>query len=193
MKAYLGLISAVALTLAACGGEAPAPAAEPAAPAEAPAAEAPAAVEAAPASEAASASAPAAEAAAPAAGDCSVDITGDDAMKYNLSEITVKASCGQFTVNLEHVGTAPLAAMGHNVVIAKSADKNGIVGDSAANGGNVKEDDERVVAATKLIGGGEKTSVTFDTAKLEKGGAYEFFCSFPGHVGTMSGKVNVVD
>lgn len=194
MKVYLGLISAVALTLAACGGEAPAPAA--------PASEAaPAASVAEPASEVApaaseAASAPATEAAAPAAGGCSVDIAADDLMKFDLQEITVKASCGQFTVNLKHTGKQPAAAMGHNVVIAKAADKNAIVADGAsagAAGGYVKAGDERVVAATKLIGGGEEASVTFDTAKLAKDGAYEFFCTFPGHVAVMHGKVNVVD
>lgn len=196
MKVYLGLISAAALTLAACGGEAPAPAA-PAAPASEVApvvSEVAASVEAPAASEASSA--PAAAAAAPAAGECSVTISSNDAMQYDTKEITVKSSCGQFTVNLKHAGTQPVAAMGHNVVVAKAADKNGIVADGATAGaaaGYLKAGDERVIAATKLIGGGEETSVTFDTAKLTKDGSYEFFCTFPGHVAMMTGKVNVVD
>lgn len=194
MKVYLGLISAAALTLAACGGEAPAPAA-PAAPASEVApvvSEVAASVEAPAASEASSAPA----AAAPAAGECSVTISSNDAMQYDTKEITVKSSCGQFTVNLKHAGTQPVAAMGHNVVVAKAADKNGIVADGATAGaaaGYLKAGDERVIAATKLIGGGEETSVTFDTAKLTKDGSYEFFCTFPGHLAMMTGKVNVVD
>lgn len=194
MKVYLGLISAAVLTLAACGGEAPAPAA-PAAPASEVApvvSEVAASVEAPAASEASSAPA----AAAPAAGECSVTISSNDAMQYDTKEITVKSSCGQFTVNLKHAGTQPVAAMGHNVVVAKAADKNGIVADGATAGaaaGYLKAGDERVIAATKLIGGGEETSVTFDTAKLTKDGSYEFFCTFPGHLAMMTGKVNVVD
>lgn len=194
MKVYLGLISAAVLTLAACGGEAPAPAA-PAAPASEVApvvSEVAASVEAPAASEASSAPA----AAAPAAGECSVTISSNDAMQYDTKEITVKSSCGQFTVNLKHAGTQPVAAMGHNVVVAKAADKNGIVADGATAGaaaGYLKAGDERVIAATKLIGGGEEASVTFDTAKLTKDGSYEFFCTFPGHLAMMTGKVNVVD
>ena len=49
--------------------------------------------------------------------------------------------------------------------------------------------DARVLAATKIIGGGQSTSVTFPTSKLTKGGDYSFFCSFPGHFGLMKGKL----
>ena len=49
--------------------------------------------------------------------------------------------------------------------------------------------DARVLAFTKIVGGGESTSVTFATSKLTKGGDYTFFCSFPGHFGLMKGKL----
>jgi azurin len=42
-----------------------------------------------------------------------------------------------------------------------------------------------------MIGGGESTSITFDVSELEKGGDYTYFCSFPGHWGTMNGKLVV--
>ena len=51
------------------------------------------------------------------------------------------------------------------------------------------ENDKRVIAHTKVIGGGQTTSVTFPTSKLVKGGDYTFFCSFPGHYGQMRGKL----
>lgn len=51
----------------------------------------------------------------------------------------------------------------------------------------VKPGDERVVAHTKVIGGGESTAVTFATATLAAGGDYAFFCSFPGHWAVMKG------
>ena len=47
--------------------------------------------------------------------------------------------------------------------------------------------DARVIAHTKIIGGGQTTSVTFPTSKLKKGEAYTFFCSFPGHWSIMKG------
>ena len=46
---------------------------------------------------------------------------------------------------------------------------------------------------TKLIGGGEETTVTIDTSKFAAGNKYEFFCSFPGHIAMMRGNVNLVD
>jgi azurin len=33
--------------------------------------------------------------------------------------------------------------------------------------------------------------VKFDTSKLEAGGDYSFFCTFPGHISMMKGKVIV--
>ena len=49
-------------------------------------------------------------------------------------------------------------------------------------------DDQRIIAHTKVIGGGESASVKFPVSKLTKGGDYTFFCSFPGHYGLMRGK-----
>lgn len=195
MKMYLSFLAAAALALSACGDKsAPAPAQTPAAPAatstSAPAAEpAPAA--------SAPVSAPAAEAAsaAPAAAtECSQVVNSNDQMQFDAKEINIGAGCQQFTITLKHTGSASKVAMGHNLVISKTSDKDGVVKDAIAAGADkdyVKPDDTRVVAATKLIGGGEETSVTFDVAKLAAGEAYEFYCTFPGHSGVMSGKVNV--
>lgn len=97
---------------------------------------------------------------------------------------------------LKHIGKIPAAAMGHNIVIAKTINKDGVLSDGAAAGivaDYVKVNDERVVAHTKLIGGGEEASVTVNTAKLLKDGPYEFFCSFPGHYAMMNGKIKIVD
>ncbi|MCR6663888.1 MAG: plastocyanin/azurin family copper-binding protein [Luteimonas sp.] len=48
--------------------------------------------------------------------------------------------------------------------------------------------DARVLAYTRVIGGGESDTITFSTAKLKKGEDYTFFCSFPGHWAIMRGK-----
>ena len=42
-----------------------------------------------------------------------------------------------------------------------------------------------------LIGGGQKTKITFPGKKLTAGGDYSFFCSFPGHSTLMKGKLVV--
>lgn len=185
MKLYLAFISAAVLGLTACSQE-PAQ--------QAPAAEAPAAATA-PASAPAAAVSEAAPAAAADAA-CSTVVESDDAMKYNVSEINISKACKEFTINLKHVGKMPKAAMGHNIVISKTEDVDGIARDGAAagvEGEYLKAGDERVIASTKLIGGGEETAITVDTGKFAAGNQYEFFCSFPGHVGLMRGKVNLVD
>ena len=195
MKAYLALISAAALSLAACSQE-PAQQAAPEAPASAPAAEATASEAAPAASEAAPAASEAAPAAAATDAACSTVVESDDAMKFNVSDINISKACSQFTITLKHVGKMPKAAMGHNIVITKTEDVDAVDKEGAAEGVDkdfVKADDPRVVAHTKLIGGGEETSVTIDTSKFAAGNKYEFFCSFPGHIAMMRGNVNLVD
>ncbi len=182
------LTAACALALAGCGDKST--------PAEQPAATPPAA-DTQPAPEAAP---PAAVPEAPAdvkaavVADCSTEIEGNDAMQFNVNSITVPATCTDFTIKLTHPGTMPVAAMGHNVVIAAQSDMTGVAADGIAAGvagDYVKTGDTRVIAHTKLIGGGENTSVTFAVSKIKAGGPYEFFCSFPGHASMMKGTIAV--
>ena len=192
-------LTALALTcavvLAACGKEQ-----QPPAPDTAPAPAAPAAS--APPAEATAAPAPATVAAPPASddkpaavvSDCATSIEGNDAMQFNVGSITVPGSCSEFTITLKHTGQMPVAAMGHNVVIALAADREAIATDGMAAGvaGNyVKAGDARVIAHTKLVGGGETTSVTFPVSKIQGAGPYQFFCSFPGHWAVMKGSIQV--
>lgn len=192
MKTYLALISAAAFALSACGGqEASAPADQPAA-AEASA----------PAESAASAETPAEEPAAASGGEsaaaeegCEVVVNSDDQMKFDKQELEIKKSCKEFKIVLKHTGTMPKAAMGHNIVISKAEDAQGVVSDGAgatAEKDFVKEGDTRVIAHTKLVGGGEETSVTVDPSKFAEGGQYEFYCTFPGHYGLMHGAVKLI-
>ena len=181
--------SALALALSACG-QSPAPTAEP--PVAAPATEAaaaPAPVEAAPvapAPVAATGSKPATVA------DCATTIEGNDAMQYNADSITIPASCTQFTINLKHSGAMAVNVMGHNVVVAKEADMAGIAADGMSlTPEHVKPDDARIIAHTRMVGGGESASVTFDVAKVKDGGPFKFFCSFPGHLALMQGNLVV--
>lgn len=184
--------SVLAIALAACGNSpAPeAPAAD-AAPVEPAATTEPAPVEAAPApAEAAPAATTGSKPAVVA--DCATTIEGNDAMQYNADSITIPASCSQFTVNLKHVGKLAVNVMGHNFVVAKEADMAGINADGMAVAPeHLKDGDARVVAHTKMIGGGESASVTFDVAKLKDGDPYKFFCSFPGHFALMQGSLQV--
>lgn len=124
------------------------------------------------------------------AATCDVEIEGNDAMQFNKSSIAVPASCKQFTVKLKHVGKLPKTAMGHNWVLSKAADAQGVATDGIGAGvekAYVKPGDARVIAHTKVIGGGEADAVSFDVAKLKAGESYAFFCSFPGHSSLMKG------
>ena len=127
------------------------------------------------------------------AATCSVDVEGNDMMKFNVANIDVSKSCKDFTINLKHTGQLPKVAMGHNVVIAATADIKGIDADGIKAGAAadyVKAGDSRVIAHSKLIGGGESTSVTFPVAKLGAG-PNSFLCSFPGHSALMKGTITV--
>ena len=131
---------------------------------------------------------------AQAAGNCTISLKGDDAMKFDQKAVTVSASCPTITINLGHAGKMPAAAMGHNVVITATKDMDAVARDGIKAGlaGNyVPAGDARVIASTRIVGGGATTQVTFPGKKLTAGGDYTFFCSFPGHSMLMKGKVTV--
>lgn len=126
---------------------------------------------------------------------CSIDVEGNDAMQFNVKSIDVDKSCKEFTVNLKHPGKLAKNVMGHNWVLTKTADMQGVANDGMAAGLDkdyVKPDDARVIAHTKVIGAGESASVTFAVSKLDAAGDYTFFCSFPGHWGIMKGTLKLV-
>ena len=130
------------------------------------------------------------------AAECSVEVHSTDQMTFDTKEIKVSKSCKTFTIDLKHVGNLPKHVMGHNLVLTKTADVQAVSTDGIAAGvdqGYLKEGDERVIAHTKLIGGGESDSVTFDVGKLDAAQSYQFFCSFPGHAALMKGALTLVD
>ena len=121
---------------------------------------------------------------------CKLEITGTDAMQFDKKELSVAGDCTQVEVTLHHSGKLPAQAMGHNWVLAKTPDVAGVASDGIAAGfanDHIKKGDARVIAHTKIVGGGQTTSVTFPTSALTKGGAYTYFCSFPGHSSIMKG------
>ena len=189
-KIWLKLTMAMALGLglSACGGE---QVSAPSNTSDTPAATSSVA-EAVPAS---TASAPAASAPSTTAdmGACSTDLSGNDAMQFSTKEIAIPATCQQFTIRFKHAGSMPKASMGHNVVVAKTSDLNGVIKDGMKAGpaaDYVKAGDERVLAKTKLLGGGESDSLTLDVAAI-KAAPYSFVCTFPGHTGSMRGTIVV--
>jgi azurin len=121
---------------------------------------------------------------------CKVDIAGTDQMSFDKKEIAVAADCTEVEVTLKHTGKLAVQQMGHNWVLAKTSDMQSVANDGLSAGvanDHIKKGDTRVIAHTKLIGGGQTTSVKFATSALKKGEAYTFFCTFPGHVALMKG------
>ncbi len=121
-----------------------------------------------------------------------VAITSNDAMQYNVKEITAKPG-EKITVKLSHVGKLPKTAMGHNWVLFSNlpdAEVQKLLMDGMKNAPDyLPKDKSAVLAHTKVIGGGESTTVEF-TAPT-KPGSYPFFCTFPGHFSMMKGKLIV--
>lgn len=114
-----------------------------------------------------------------------VVINSNDQMRFDKSEIRVKAG-EKIKLTLNHTGKLPKTAMGHNfVLLEKGVD----MADFAMKAMNAKDREyipvKGVIAHTKLIGGGESTTIEF-TAPAK--GTYEFMCSFPGHYAMMKGK-----
>ena len=84
--------------------------------------------------------------------------------------------------------------VGHNWVLSKADDKQAIASDGMAAGVDnnyLKQGDERVIASTPIIGGGESASVILSVSKVAAGVAYTFFCSYPGHNAMMQGSVTL--
>ncbi|MBS0579160.1 MAG: azurin [Proteobacteria bacterium] len=122
---------------------------------------------------------------------CKLEISGNDLLQYDKAELKVAADCTKVELTLKHTGQLPAQTMGHTWVLTKTADVQGVLDAGAAAGiahSYEPPGDKRMIAATKLVGGGQVTSVTFSTVGLQKGGDYTYFCTFPGHAALMRGK-----
>ena len=125
---------------------------------------------------------------------CNVTIEADDAMRFTPDQIEVPKSCETFTVHLKHTGRLPKLAMGHNWVLVKEVDLNGVARTSMAAGqanDYIDPADTRVIAHTALIGAGESTSITLPVSKLQAGVRYSFLCTFAGHSPIMQGTLKL--
>tara|TARA_R110002096_G_scaffold406782_8_gene605188 strand:+ start:22088 stop:22549 length:462 start_codon:yes stop_codon:yes gene_type:complete len=115
-----------------------------------------------------------------------VVIEGNDQMRFNLTEIKVKAG-STVKLTLKHVGKLPKQAMGHNWVLLNA---DVVVKDfamsamSARDNDYIPKDSKDVIVHTDLVGGGESTTIEFEAPAK---GEYTFICSFPGHYGLMKG------
>ncbi len=112
-----------------------------------------------------------------------IEITGNDQMKYNVSNFEVTAS-QEVTIVLKNIGKLPKVAMSHNVVMVKMGTdvmQFAMAGIAAKGNDYVSPGmQDKVIAQTGLAGPGETVKITF-TAPSEPG-KYPYLCTFPGHL-----------
>lgn len=115
-------------------------------------------------------------------------IEGNDQMQFNKKELKVKAG-QKVKLTLKHVGKMDKQVMGHNWALLTQDADLATVGNAAAM---AKDNDyipadmtDKFIVHTKMIGGGESTTIEFDAPAP---GTYTFLCTFPGHYALMQGK-----
>ena len=125
---------------------------------------------------------------------CKIDISGSDMMKFDINEINIDKDCEKFVVNLKHSGNLPVNAMGHNIVILESKNLQKVISKINMSHGIEKgflPEMEEVLFKSKMIGGGEETTLELDLNVFNREKEYIFICSFPGHFALMKGKLNI--
>jgi azurin len=125
------------------------------------------------------------------AANCQLTIEANDMMQYNSRALSVDPTCSAVEVTLKHVGKQEAHVLGHDWVLARSSDVSALASAGMAAGfehGYLPTGDHRIIAATKIVGGGQVATISFSTAGLQAGGDYSFFCSYPGHTSLMRGR-----
>tara|TARA_B100001175_G_scaffold315153_1_gene326098 strand:+ start:1100 stop:1585 length:486 start_codon:yes stop_codon:yes gene_type:complete len=116
-------------------------------------------------------------------------LNSNDQMQFDKKVLS--ASPGQkVTLTLNHTGRGNKMIMGHNFVLLKKDVDVDVFARKAVEARDseyIPEGDE-MVAYTKLIGGGESVTITFDAPEQ---GIYNFICTFPAHYQLMRGQLIV--
>jgi len=123
-------------------------------------------------------------------GVVNVHMITSDRMKFNLRKITVKAG-QKIKLTLTHTGKLDKRVMGHNVVFLKQGVKTSAFASKAAaarDNDYIPEGSTDMIANTKMLGGGETTTIEFTAPAA---GTYDYICSFPAHYAMMKGSLIV--
>jgi len=119
-----------------------------------------------------------------------VILNSNDQMKFDKKVIRVNSD-QMVTLTLNHNGRFPALSMGHNFVLLKKevdVDAYALKAAGARNSEYIPEGNNELVY-TKMLGGGESDTITFDAPEP---GTYVFICTFPGHYQLMMGEFIVV-
>ena len=114
----------------------------------------------------------------------------DDRMKFDQNVLNAKVG-QKITLTLKHGGKMDKSIMGHNfVLLKKNVDlaKFSQEAVKSANNDYIPSNTKDVIAHTKMLGGGESDTITFEAPAK---GSYVYVCSFPGHFALMRGILRV--
>ena len=116
-------------------------------------------------------------------------LNSDDLMRFDKNMLLVQSG-QKITLTLNHTGKMDKLIMGHNFVLLKKDVDVAAFAEKAvlAKNNEYIPEGEEVIVYTKLLGGGESDTITFDAPEK---GYYTFLCTFPGHWGLMKGKLVV--
>ncbi|MCF7688588.1 MAG: cupredoxin domain-containing protein [Cephaloticoccus sp.] len=110
-----------------------------------------------------------------------IELTGNDAMKYNMNSIELNVG-EEVKVIFTNIGTMPKQAMAHNFVVLKAGSDAAAFSMAAAPAAATNYIppalQDEVIAHTKMLGPKESDTVTL---KFAEAGQYPFLCSFPAH------------
>lgn len=118
-----------------------------------------------------------------------VTLNSFDNMIYDKNKIEV-SSGKKIVLTLNHKGKISKEFMGHNFVLLKK----GINVDEFAKKAVLAKSNDYIpisddtIAFTKMIGGGESTTISFSAPEA---GVYNYICTFPGHYMIMRGELIV--
>ena len=121
-----------------------------------------------------------------------IKITGDDTMKFSVTQIEAKPG-ESLEVEFSNMGQVPKQAMGHNWVLLKQMNDKEIAAFAASAMPKapdyIPDDTSAIIAHTKTLGPKETDKVVFNAPTTP--GEYPFICTFPGHYTLMHGKLVV--
>ena len=121
--------------------------------------------------------------------DFRVILNSFDNMIYDKNKIEVNSG-KNIILTLNHKGKVSKEFMGHNFVLLKkgvNVDEYAKKAVLAKSNDYIPNSDE-AIAYTKMLGGGESTTIRFSAPEA---GIYTYICSFPGHYMMMRGELIV--
>ena len=121
--------------------------------------------------------------------DFRVILNSFDNMIYDKNKIEVNSG-KNIILTLNHKGKVSKEFMGHNFVLLKkgvNVDEYAKKAVLAKSNDYIPNSDE-AIAYTKMLGGGESTTISF---LAPEAGIYTYICSFPGHYMMMRGELIV--